>query len=85
MEAWKESREKVKAGLFCCRDISECKYEARKDCPYRKTDFTCDRLKLMDEAKDTIESLERIVQEQEEMMKSARIALGVDCDNCDRW
>ena len=79
----KAHREKIKAGLACCKDISGCKYETRKDCPYRKTDLTCDRIKLMDDTREALEELERIVDNQDDMIKSAMIALGADCDNCE--
>jgi len=79
----KKRRELIKRGLACCKDISKCRYETNKDCPFRKSDLSCDREKLMDDAREAIEELERINDNISGMIRSAMVALGADCDNCE--
>ena len=78
--------DKIESGLLACKNISECKYETKKDCPYRETNLNCGRLKLMEDAFKAIVELRQEICNLESMINSAKEALGApNCNDCDRW
>lgn len=77
--------DKVKKGIECCTDISECKYKTKDNCPYRLTEITCGRIQMMQDIALVIKELEETIEAHDEMIRNARIALDANCDDCDRW
>ena len=77
--------EEVKKALELCSPDGRCQYKTNEQCPYRITEFICERSKLLLDAKAWIENLCERATSAEEKMLAVRELVGPDCDNCDRW
>lgn len=83
--ATKKTTDEVLLALSLCSPDGRCAMETNPECPYRVTDFHCERAQLMKDAADVITGLQADLDGVSDTLTEIKNLLGCNCEECDRW